>query len=472
MLATWTASDNENHEQTEPETLLDTTSELNRPDKNRRTALHWAAARPGAGEIIRLLISLGADKRRKDKLGMSPLMQVVESKAMEDTIRLLASGTDLEVKINKENTALLLAVKKSNLKSIEVLLDLGADVQTVNLYGKTALHEAVGISNDGMVKLLLQNRAKPNRKDDQGSTPLMLAARRGEPSIINSARLEVPNPRGKTALLHAVETNQLKCLQVLLDNGGKVRLYTQDSDTALHIAINEGNAELLWSLLDRGADLEATDASGRTPQLAAVLKGQLTIMNILGSNRDARFGPHPGQSPLEIVRGGIKKLSEMPKGKSRFQQLQLLEQMESSLSQPPNPAPIVDSPRRLMAQPPPESPYALESCRGFQGLVVDFLPGRLKKNLEGRISVMNLLYGGGPEEAIRPLRLFGMKSEYMFRWHHLPANNVSSVPSLVCSLNTDHEYSYHGSRSASMRHVNQILLSLTIYLGPNDKDVP
>jgi hypothetical protein len=140
-------------------------------------------------------------------------------------------------------------------------------------------------------------------------------------------------------------------------------------------------------------------------------------MNILvaaGTNRDARFGPHPGQSPLEIVRGDIKKLSEMPKGKSRFQQLQLLEQMESSLSQPPKPALIVDNPRRLMAQPPPESPYALESCRGFQGLVVDSLPGRLK-NLEGRISVMNLLYGGGPEEAIRPLRLFGMKSEYMFR---------------------------------------------------------
>jgi Ankyrin repeats (3 copies) len=212
--------------------------------------------------------------------------------------------------------------------------------------------------------------------------------------------MEVPDPRGKTALLHAVETNQLKCLQVLLDNGGKVRLYTRDGDTALHIAVNEGNAELLWPLLDHGADLEATDASGRTPLLAAILKGQLTIMNILvaaGANRDARFGPHPGQSPLEIVRGDIKKLSEMPKGKSRFQQLKLLEQMESSLSlsQPPKPALIIDNPRRLMAQPPPESPYALESCRGFQGLVVDFLPGRLKKNLEGRISVMNLLYGGG-----------------------------------------------------------------------------
>jgi hypothetical protein len=166
--------------------------------------------------------------------------------------------------------------------------------------------------------------------------------------------------------------------------------------------------------------------------------------------------------PWKSFGGVSRNFRKCLKGKSRFQQLQLLEQMESSLSQPPNPAPIVDRPRRLMAQPPPESPYALESCRGFQGLVVDFLPGRLKKNLEGRISVMNLLYGGGPEEAIRPLRLFGMKSEYMFRWHHLPANNVSSVPSLVCSLNTDHEYSYHGSRSASMRHVN---LLVPLYVG-------
>jgi hypothetical protein len=99
--------------------------------------------------------------------------------------------------------------------------------------------------------------------------------------------------------------------------------------------------------------------------------------------------------------------------------------MESILTQPREVSLNVDTQNQLSGHSKPTSSYALDACKGFQGVVVDFLAGRLKKNLYGRTSVYELLYGGGPEGVIRPLRLYGMNENRKFRWHHLPANNVS-----------------------------------------------
>jgi hypothetical protein len=262
----------------------------------------------------------------------------------------------------------------------------------------------------------------------------------------NGAKVEATDNRGKTAVHYAIQGNQLKSLELLLDSGAEVRQYTQDGDTALHIATYEGNATLIWPLLDHGAELEAIDASGRTPLLEAILKRRLEIMKILlaaGADRNFRFGPSPGKTALEIVREDLKKARELAaKNSSRkkgwfkklkklfhesSRQIPVLESMEKILTRLQEVSPNVDTQTQLRGQPKPASSYALDACEGFQSVVVDFLAGRLKKNLHGHTSVYELLYGGGPEAVIQSLRLYGMNQNRKFRWHHLPANNVSSV---------------------------------------------
>jgi uncharacterized protein len=95
-----------------------------------------------------------------------------------------------------------------------------------------------------------------------------------------------------------------------LDNGAEVRQYTRDGDTALHMAIYEGNAKLIWPLLDHGEELKVIDASGRTPLLQAILKGELEVMKILlaaGADRNAQFGPSPGKLPWKLTRTILRK---------------------------------------------------------------------------------------------------------------------------------------------------------------------
>jgi ankyrin repeat protein len=422
---------------------------VNSADTEGRTALHWAAGKAEAESIRRLLLSLGADKSKKDKLGRNPLVHAIQSGATEQTVRLLASGIDLESRDTEENTALHHAVKERNFSAVDVLLDLGADIHSANLYGRTALHEAVKISHDGTLKLLLQHKAKPNRKDYKGATALMLAAEREKPSLIqtllnNGAKVEATDNRGKTAVHYAIQGNQLKSLEILLENDAEVRQYTQDGDTALHIATYEGNTTLIWPLLDHGAELEAIDASGRTPLLEAILKGRLEIMKILlaaGADRNFRFKPSSGKTALEIVREDLKKARELAAKDTRrkqrglmklkklvhesSRQIPVLESMEEVLTQLQGVSSNIDIQKQLKVQSIPVSNYALDACKGFQGVVVDFLAGRLKKNLHGHASVYELLYGGGPEAVIQSLRLYGMNQNRKFRWHHLPANNVS-----------------------------------------------
>jgi hypothetical protein len=186
----------------------------------------------------------------------------------------------------------------------------------------------------------------------------------------------------------------------------------------------------------------------------------MKILLAAGADRNARFGPSP-EKTMEIVRDDLEKARELATKKSSRKkhfwlrklvhgaerQTHALESMEEILTQPQEVSLNFDIQGQLRAQSKPTSSYALDACKSFQGVVVDFLAGRLKKNLHGHTSVYELLYGGGPEGVIRPLRLYGMNENRKFQWHHLPANNVSPgfIPNKR-NLNANCTNSCHGSR--------------------------
>jgi ankyrin repeat protein len=92
------------------------------------------------------------------------LVHAIQSGAIERTVRLLASGTDLEIRETEENTALHHAVMEENFSAVEILLDLGADVHSANLYGRTALHEAAKISHDAHSNFFSSKRQSRTRR--------------------------------------------------------------------------------------------------------------------------------------------------------------------------------------------------------------------------------------------------------------------------------------------------------------------
>jgi ankyrin repeat protein len=93
--------------------------------------------------------------------------------------------------------------------------------------GQTALVAAIDVRDDQWAGYLLQQGADPNLAGTGRETPLMAAARRGLPQVVDwliqlGAKVDAENNRGETALIVAVQNvqeGQIPIVQALLDAG-------------------------------------------------------------------------------------------------------------------------------------------------------------------------------------------------------------------------------------------------------------
>lgn len=69
------------------------------------------------------------------------------------------------------------ASREDDLDEVIRLLDTGADVNASNNYGRTPLHEAAWNDNTAVAELLIAKGADVNAADGDGKTPLYWAAR-------------------------------------------------------------------------------------------------------------------------------------------------------------------------------------------------------------------------------------------------------------------------------------------------------
>jgi serine/threonine-protein phosphatase 6 regulatory ankyrin repeat subunit A/serine/threonine-protein phosphatase 6 regulatory ankyrin repeat subunit B len=87
-------------------------------------------------EVAKLLISNGADVNAQDEIGKTPIFYATENGDLKITKLLLTNKANI-----KDNPELLdIAVLNEHREIVEVLLQHGADVNSSNEYGRTALH--------------------------------------------------------------------------------------------------------------------------------------------------------------------------------------------------------------------------------------------------------------------------------------------------------------------------------------------
>lgn len=162
-------------------------------------------------------------------------------------------------------------------------------------HGYAPIHFFVSLPTECVyeVSLLIDNGIDVNASilaqatDSRSRTPchtaLQLAAERGHSNIISllascpSADLEAVDSRGLTPLFIAWRKGHLKCVEVLLAHGalsaGSADIWNGNS--LLHGAAWLCNIELVRLLLALGADVNARNAAGSTPLIAAVISTEI-----------------------------------------------------------------------------------------------------------------------------------------------------------------------------------------------------
>lgn len=110
-------------------------------------------------------------------------------------------------------------------KATEILNARGESIlNRRNAKGETALLVAIGERDDGWTLFLLQKGADPNYPADDGTTPLIAAARIGFVDAVDwlltkGADVNGTNRMGETALIAAVQQRHEPVVELLLEKG-------------------------------------------------------------------------------------------------------------------------------------------------------------------------------------------------------------------------------------------------------------
>lgn len=223
-----------------------------------------AAAEIGNKELVVQLLSQGANINWQDKLGDTALKNAVYRHQPDIIKLLLEHSADINIKDYKGWTPLRAAIFADNPNIVKLLLDYGADVNTKDNDGLTPLRAAISQNRANMVKLLLEHGAHGadaniNIKDHREWTPVRDAVYRNRPDIVkllldHDADVNIKDNNGLTPLMIAAtmppiiatftKSHRLEIAKLLLDAGANRFLKNKDGKTAIDIAIKNKFTEI------------------------------------------------------------------------------------------------------------------------------------------------------------------------------------------------------------------------------------
>ncbi|MFN4149639.1 MAG: ankyrin repeat domain-containing protein [Candidatus Sericytochromatia bacterium] len=168
-------------------------SDINKIQDNGKTILTQAIGSSDK-ELYTRLIEKNIDLNKIDRFGNNALKLAVDLKNLDLLKLLISKNIDLNTKfeddISSNRNILMLEVNKSldkiSLDVINILLESKKiDINAQDEYGHTALSISLNKGNIEIIKLLLDNKANPNIKNNLGESYLDIAKKRNNQEIIN-----------------------------------------------------------------------------------------------------------------------------------------------------------------------------------------------------------------------------------------------------------------------------------------------
>jgi ankyrin repeat protein len=325
--------------------LLNGGANVNAPQGDGMTALHWAA-KHGDAELAALLLRSGANVKALTRIGAyTPLHIACDEGHGTLVVTLLRAGADPRAVATTGVTPLHLAARAGSTPAVTALLDRGSDPNAKEpAWGQTPLMFAAAMGRTAALKVLLARGADPavsarvvdlvalaagDRASRQRRNQVLAAARtrEGADTVVGWR----PGPRAVQEAVRAAKQVERRVAAgertvVDLDSAEAATTaaaagrgsggggdedpagYTeavgfQGGLTALLLAVREGHADAVRALLDAGADInQTTPADHTTPLLMASINGHYDLaMLLLARGADPNRASDAGNTPLYAV---------------------------------------------------------------------------------------------------------------------------------------------------------------------------
>jgi ankyrin repeat protein len=346
---------------------------------HQQTALMYATAAPkNGGEIVKLLLSKGADTKPRELFidyasqisqeprvqyqpvgGLTALLYAARNGCYDCAQAMIANGADVNVPTPEGVTPLMISLDNDNNDIAKLLLDHGANPGVWDWWGRTALYIAVdrkgGGSSGGGLKVPI-DPGHSSRASAMDIIRALLAA-----NVDPSPELKMHRPTrggytgrfsdplmdtGCTPLLRAVLANDMEVVQALLAKGASPNINAMGLTSFLVVA-GAGNGggrggpaapsaaaiALMDQLLQHGADVNAqvsgtktysmriarspSTNEGMTALHAAALAGKADLVRyLLANGAKTDIADASGRKAIDlVVAPGAGRPSAAPAGR-------------------------------------------------------------------------------------------------------------------------------------------------------------
>ena len=246
----------------------------------------------------------------------SPLADAVELQDSAAIAALLDAGADPNTAQADGTTALHWAAYLQDEDTAKRLIAEGADVNAVNRYGVPVLSLACEAGDEAVVGMLLDHGADANAARAGKETVLMTAARTGRVAVVemllqHDAEVDAKERRGQTALMWAADAGHADVVTVLMEEGAEYKKPLNLGFTPFAFAVRNGHADVAQLLMEAGVDIDepmkqANGGKNRpfkntTPLILAMENGHFELAKTL---LEAGADPNTqgtGYSPLHAM---------------------------------------------------------------------------------------------------------------------------------------------------------------------------
>jgi len=321
-------------------TLIEQRADVNAPQADGATAVHWAVFKSDR-EMLDLLLKAGASPKAANREGATPLWLASVNGDAPIVTALLKAGADPNEKLPLGRTPLMEAARTGNLDTIKALLDRGADVNAKEtLRGTTPLMWAADEGHAPAIKLLIERGANIKAQSslvERGRGPALgksndprkqvaaqgAALAAGQPSPpLGGGRAAAPGGRGggrggRGGAAAAAEqpgadgtdqaadfTDDAAAAAFGFGGAGRGRAAVKDGGalTPLVYAVRANDLESVKVLLAAGADINQVTGYGWSPLLVATQNRYYKLgAYLLDHGADVNLGNKGDWTPLYLA---------------------------------------------------------------------------------------------------------------------------------------------------------------------------
>ncbi len=264
---------------------LDTLKQLGNqhaaPPKGHPPLLHLAV-RLGRGPLVQHLLNAGADRDARDDAGFLPIHWTCYQPDPNLVTHVLPSKP-APWRDDDGETPLMKCARLDNAAVARQLLRHGDPVDARNHLGKQALHLAADQASKPTIEQLVAAAGDGDAQDAEGTTPLHLAARRGDLDIVQ-ALSQVSEGRANHAgyrpVHEAAFAAKADVFRLLFDPTRELGANSA-GQSLLHLAAYGGNLEILQALIPHVSTVDLEDREGATPLFDAIKDGHVEAVALL-----------------------------------------------------------------------------------------------------------------------------------------------------------------------------------------------